>query len=100
MLDLIHVLNMFKGKGNLEIKVFANNETVPVSTSKLSSSEKHEISFVPLTDVDHRIEIDFNKDKVSGSPFVVQVEHGKNEFFYGSIGLKVLTMIVLRMVDV
>ena len=92
---------MFKGKGNLEIKVFANNETVPVSTSKLSSSEKHEVRFVPLRDVDHRIEIEFNKDKVSGSPFVVQVEHGKNEFVYGLIGLyKVFTMIVQRMIDV
>ena len=91
---------MISGKGNLEIKVFANNDTVPVTTSKLSSSEKYEVSFVPLTDVDHRVEIEFNKDKVSGSPFVVQVEHGKNEFFYGSIGLKVLTMTVLRMVDV
>ena len=67
------------GKGNLEIKVFSNSDSVPVSSSKSSESEKYEVSFVPLTDVDHRIEIEFNKDKVSGSPFIVQVEHGKNE---------------------
>ena len=99
--DSIHILIMIKGKGNLEVKVFANNDTVPVSTSKLISSEKHDVSFVPLTDVDHRVEIDFNKDKVSGSPFVVQVEHGKNGLANVLIGLyNVFNVVVLRMIDV
>ena len=101
MPDLIHILNMIKGKGNLEIKVFANNDTVPVSNSKLSSSEKYEVNFVPLTDVDHRVEIEFNKDKVSGSPFIVQVEHGKNGLAYVLIRLyNVFTLVVLRMIDI
>ena len=66
----------------MEVKVFVNGDTVPVSSSKSVGSEKYEVSFVPLSDVDHKIEIEFNKDRVSGSPFVAKVVHGKYISFY------------------
>ena len=69
------------GKGSLDVKVSANNEPISTEIAQIGS-EKYEVSFIPSTDVDHIIEIEFNKYKVLGSPFTAEVEHGRNVITY------------------
>ena len=63
----------------MDVKVFANDELISTELKSIGS-EKFEVSFVPSTDVEHKIEIEFNRHKVLGSPFIAEVEHGKNVF--------------------
>ena len=84
------LLNIYAiiGKGNLDVVVYQSvvedrqgcvtrqiDQEVVTEVEPIGP-EKCAISFTPMENVDHTIEITFNKDLVPGSPFVAKVENG------------------------
>ncbi|XP_047736004.1 filamin-A [Hyalella azteca] len=65
------------GEGNLEISISGHGRNIPTQVHPQGSA-RFAVSFVPLEAIDHVINISFNKEPVSGSPFVAKVQADPN----------------------
>ncbi|XP_076033181.1 filamin-A-like isoform X8 [Oratosquilla oratoria] len=65
------------GEGNLEISISAAGRNIPTQVHPQGSA-RFAVSFVPLEAIDHVINISFNKEPVTASPFIASVQADQN----------------------